>query len=149
MIRLETNGGVEVAHAAAAPVDSAMAGEISDESPEVLDPCVVVVPEEEVYHLLVALLRDVEWRDGLAFVVLECELIYTDSQLILDCWDVFDGQLVGDVDQSILMEHCCIVVGPFWVTFDLPDCRQDCVAKTPIWQIVQVDEGFLDGEQLR
>ena len=71
VMRLEYIGVVEVAHATAAPVDCVMAGEICHEAAEVLNPRIVIVPEEEVYHLLVTLLRDVEWMSGLAFVVLK------------------------------------------------------------------------------
>ena len=53
---LEDIGVVEVAHAAAAPVDCVIPGFICHEASEVLYPGVVVVPEEQIDHLVLALL---------------------------------------------------------------------------------------------
>ena len=56
VMSLENIGVGEVTQAAAAPVDGMLPGFICNEASEVLDPGVVVVPEEEMNHLLVALL---------------------------------------------------------------------------------------------
>ena len=56
VMRLQYIGVVEVSHAAAAPVDYVMAREVGNEAPEVHNPSLVVVPEEEINHLLMALL---------------------------------------------------------------------------------------------
>ena len=56
LVRLEDIDIVEVAHAAAAPMHRVVVREIGHEAPQVLNPSVVVVPEEEINHLLMALL---------------------------------------------------------------------------------------------
>ena len=58
VICLEQIGGVEGAHTAAAPVDNVNGREMCPESREALEPGIIVVPEEEIYHLHVTVRRD-------------------------------------------------------------------------------------------
>ena len=78
---------------------------------------VVIVPEEQINHLLVALLGDVEWMPCPTLIVVEAEDVDAHTQLILDCWDVFDGDWVCDVVQSILMEEVDVIARSVWVLF--------------------------------
>ena len=109
MVSLEDIGGIEVAHAAAATVDSVMAGEIRHESSEVLDPGIVIAPEEEINHLLVGLLRRIERMSSVPHIIEEAEDVDVHTQIILDCWDVLNGDWVGDVVESKLMKEVDIV----------------------------------------
>ena len=52
----EDIGGIEVAETSTAPVDRVLHREISHEAAAVLNPGIVIVPEEEIDNLLVALL---------------------------------------------------------------------------------------------
>ena len=58
-----------------------MAREIYHEAPEFLDPRIMIVPEEEINHLLVALLRDVEWISWRAVIVLEGQDVDANTSL--------------------------------------------------------------------
>ena len=69
--------------------------EICHEASEVLDPRVVIVTVDEINHFLVRLLRHIQCMSPLALIVQEGEDIDGDSQLILDCWDIFYGHWVG------------------------------------------------------
>ena len=107
---LEDIGVVEVAHATAAPVEGVVTRHVGHEPPEVLNPRVVLVPVEQINHLVVALLRDIQRIARLPIVIIEAEDVDGDSQLVLDCRDIFDGDWVWDVVEFKLMEEVVVVV---------------------------------------
>ena len=110
MVSLEDISVVEVTHTAAAPEEGVVTREVGHESAEVLYPRVVVVPEEEIDHLLVALLRDVEWMPSLALVIVEGEDVDRHTQLVFDGRDILDGNRVCDVVEFKLMKKVVVVV---------------------------------------
>ena len=52
----EDSIGIEVAETSTAPEEGVVTREVGHEPPEILNPCIVIVPEEEIDDLLVALL---------------------------------------------------------------------------------------------
>ena len=52
----EDSSGIEVAETSTAPEEGVVTREVGHEPPEILNPCIVIVTEEEIDDLLVALL---------------------------------------------------------------------------------------------
>lgn len=91
--------------AAPAAVDGVVLREICIESSEVLNPGVFIIPEREIDHLLLALLRDIERMASLPLISEEAENVDRHSQPFLDCWDVVDGDGVTELVLSKVMKE--------------------------------------------
>ena len=77
----------------------------------------MVVPEEEISHLLLDLDRNIEGMPSLPLIIEQGEYVDGDSQHIRDCWDVFDSDSIWDLLKFKLLEQMDLVARLVGVLF--------------------------------
>ena len=107
-MRLKDLIRTEKAQAAAAPVKGVVAREVGQETPEVSNPGVVLIPIEQVDSPLKHLLCSIEWVAPLPLIIEEGVYVDPNPHIVFDGGDVGDLDGIVELVKSIIPEEMVI-----------------------------------------
>ena len=88
LVRFELLIAAKMSQACATPVKCVIAGDVGHEGGEGLDPCVMLIPVEQIYLLPILLLAYIDWLPRPTLIIEECDDVDSHLELIFDGRDV-------------------------------------------------------------